>query len=64
MFEAECTCPQCSELIDDLNELTEGVCQVCRNSNQAALDDHNHQHDRWAHLSSTDRDAEIKRAHR
>lgn len=64
MFEAECVCPQCGELIENLSELTDGVCQDCRDTNQEALDDHNFQHDRWERLSSTERDAEIKRSYR
>ncbi|NNA69456.1 hypothetical protein [Pseudomonas gessardii] len=61
MSDKQFNCPQCG---DHTEALHEGYCEACCTSNQAALDDHNFQHDRWARLSSTDRDAEIKRAHR
>lgn len=61
MSDKQFHCPQCGDHIDTLHE---GCCEQCCTGNQAALDDHNHQHDRWARLSGTDRDAEIKRAHR
>jgi|GEM_PF-974907 len=52
-------CPQCGEATGTLYE---GCCEPCRTGNQAALDDHNFQHDRWARLSGAERDAEIKQA--
>ena len=61
MSDEQFDCPQCGDHTESLHE---GYCEACCTSNQAALDDHNHQHDRWALLSSTERDAEIKRAHR
>ncbi|WP_434706887.1 hypothetical protein J3Q07_08215 [Pseudomonas sp. D4-18] len=61
MGDKQFNCPQCGESTDTLHE---GYCEPCCSGNQAALDDHNHQHDRWARLSSTERDVEIKHAHR
>lgn len=52
-------CPQCGEQAETLHE---GYCEPCRSDNQSALDGHNFKHDRWAQMSDSDRDAEIKRA--
>ncbi|MBW1249864.1 hypothetical protein I7860_24625 [Pseudomonas tolaasii] len=61
MSDKQFDCPQCGFQTEALHE---GYCEACCTSNQAALDAHNHQHDRWARLSDSQRDSEINRAHR
>ena len=61
MSDEQFDCPQCGDPTDTLHE---GCCEQCCTSNQAALDDHNRQHDRWARLNNAQRDSEIKQAHR
>jgi len=50
-------CPQCAEPTDTLHE---GVCEVCRETNQDALDLHNHEYDRWLAMTPAERAAAIK----
>jgi hypothetical protein len=54
-------CPQCGE---ETPALEEGYCHECCSANQAALDAHNFEHDRWARMTDSQRDAEIKTAYR
>lgn len=61
MNDEQFVCPQCGVPTDTLHE---GCCERCRTGNQAALDDHNHQHDRWSRMNDTQRAAEIKQSHR
>lgn len=61
MSDEPSACPQCGEPAETLHE---GCCEQCCAGNQAALDDHNFQYDRWERLSSFQRHAEIKQAHR
>ena len=52
-------CPQCGE---PTPELVEGYCRECRDERQAALDEHNAQHDRWKAMSDAERATAIRRA--
>lgn len=52
-------CPQCG---DATPELHEGYCRTCCESNQAALDRHNFEYDRWQEMTHEERDVVIKRA--
>lgn len=54
-------CPQCGEPTE---LFCEGVCEPCCKANQAALDLHNAQYDRWQKMSAAERDREIRRAAR
>ena len=54
-------CPQCG---DDTPELHEGYCEDCCRDNQAALDRHNMEYDRWQRMTDAQRDAAIKFASR
>lgn len=61
MSDKQFDCPQYGFQTEALHE---GYCEACCTSNQAALDDHNHQHDRWAQLSDSQRASEINQAQR
>lgn len=52
-------CPQCGEATP---ELREGYCRECCDNNQAALDRHNAECDRWQAMTDAERDAAIKQA--
>jgi NMD protein affecting ribosome stability and mRNA decay len=53
-------CPQCG---DPTEQLHEGYCEDCCTENQAALDQHNAEFDRWERLSRSERETEIRGAH-
>lgn len=54
----ECVdCPQCGTPASDFRE---GVCVGCCESNQAELDRHNAQIDRWRGMSSAELEAAIR----
>lgn len=55
----ELNCPQCGEPTEELHE---GYCKECCDENNAALFQHNFNYDRWAHMSDSERDSEIRRA--
>jgi len=52
-------CTQCGE---ETEIFYEGYCRACSDMNQAELDDHNHNYDRWQRLSDSQKDSEIKQA--
>jgi hypothetical protein len=54
-------CPQCGE---ETPALHEGYCLQCCSDNQASLDSHNFQLDRWNSMNDSQRDAEIKNSYR
>jgi hypothetical protein len=60
MATAEATrfiCPQCGE---DTETLREGCCEECREANQAALDRHNAEFDRWQSMTDAEREDAIR----
>lgn len=57
----EYDCPQCGEATPALQE---GYCPECCANNQAALDVHNSNFDRWERISDSQRSAEIENATR
>lgn len=52
-------CPQCGEPTPQLHE---GYCRECRDDNQAALDRHNAEYDRWQSMTDEQRELAIARA--
>ena len=54
-------CPQCGF---DTETIIDGVCEECRAENQASLDLHNAEYDRWKKMTQPQRDAAIKEAGR
>lgn len=54
-------CPQCGEPAE---RLCEGYCEPCSEANQAALDLHNIEHDRWQAMTDRQRDHAIREAMR
>ena len=54
-------CPQCGSFTPELHE---GYCHPCLARNQAELDRHNAEFDRWEKLTPDQREAEIKWASR
>jgi NMD protein affecting ribosome stability and mRNA decay len=59
MASDEFSCPQCGE---NTPELYEGYCAECCAANQAELDEHNAQFDRWQRMTDKQREFEIKQA--
>lgn len=50
-------CPQCGNYTEELHE---GYCKPCSDSNENELFRHNHEFDRWEALTDSQREDEIK----